>query len=129
VAAANSKKGFEFSLANQFDEKTMVNGIIGLLATGGSTNHTIHLIAIARAAGIIINWEDMSDLSDVVPLLTRMYPNGAADVNHFHASGGMSFVIRTLLENGILHEDVRTILGQGLTAYTKEPKIKPITNV
>lgn len=124
VARNNSLKGFEYSLANQFDEKTVVNGIIGLLATGGSTNHTIHLIAIARAAGIIINWEDMSDLSDVVPLLTRMYPNGAADVNHFHASGGMSFVIRTLLENGILHEDVRTILGQGLKAYTKEPKIK-----
>jgi phosphogluconate dehydratase len=124
VARNNSLKGFEYSLANQFDEKTVVNGIIGLLTTGGSTNHTIHLIAIARAAGIIINWEDMSDLSDVVPLLTRMYPNGAADVNHFHASGGMPFVIRTLLENGILHEDVRTILGQGLTTYTQEPKIK-----
>jgi len=124
VARDNSLKGFEYSLANQFDEKTVVNGIIGLLATGGSTNHTIHLIAIARAAGIIINWEDMSDLSDVVPLLTRMYPNGAADVNHFHASGGMSFVMRTLLENGILHEDVRTILGHGLKAYTQEPKIK-----
>lgn len=124
VATANSHKGFEASIANQFNEKTIVNGIIGLLATGGSTNHTIHLIAIARAAGIIINWEDMSDLSDVVPLLTRMYPNGAADVNHFHASGGMAFVIRTLLENGILHEDVRTILGQGLKAYTQEPKIR-----
>lgn len=124
VARNNSLKGFEYSLANQFDEKTVVNGIIGLLATGGSTNHTIHLIAIARAAGIVINWEDMSDLSDVVPLLTRMYPNGAADVNHFHASGGMSFVMRTLLDNGILHEDVRTILGHGLKAYTKEPKIK-----
>ena len=124
VARNNSLKGFEYSLANQFDEKTVVNGIIGLLATGGSTNHTIHLIAIARAAGIIINWEDMSDLSDVVPLLTRMYANGAADVNHFHASGGMSFVMRTLLDNGILHEDVRTILGQGLKAYTKESKIK-----
>lgn len=124
IGRYNSLKCFEYSLANQFDEKTVVNGIIGLLATGGSTNHTIHLIAIARAAGIIINWEDMSDLSDVVPLLTRMYPNGAADVNHFHASGGMSFVIRTLLDNGILHEDVRTILGRGLKAYTKEPKIK-----
>lgn len=124
IGRHNSLKGFEYSLANQFDEKTVVNGIIGLLATGGSTNHTIHLIAIARAAGIIINWEDMSDLSDVAPLLTRMYPNGAADVNHFHASGGMSFVIRTLLDNGILHEDVRTILGRGLKAYTKEPKIK-----
>jgi phosphogluconate dehydratase len=123
VAKNNSLKGFETSLANLFDEKTIVNGIIGLLATGGSTNHTIHLIAIARAAGIIINWDDMSDLSEVVPLLTRMYPNGAADVNHFHASGGMAFVIRTLLENGLLHEDVRTILGKGLNQYTKEPKI------
>lgn len=124
VAKNNSLKGFETSLANLFDEKTIVNGIIGLLATGGSTNHTIHLIAIARAAGIIINWDDMSDLSEVVPLLTRMYPNGAADVNHFHASGGMSFIIRTLLENGLLHEDVQTILGKGLNRYTFEPKIK-----
>jgi phosphogluconate dehydratase len=124
VARNNSLKGFAYSLANLFDEKTIVNGIIGLLATGGSTNHTIHLIAIARAAGIIINWEDMSDLSDVIPLLTRMYPNGAADVNHFHASGGMAFVIRTLLENGLLHQDVRTILGVGLDKYTQEPKIR-----
>ncbi|MFM7681600.1 MAG: phosphogluconate dehydratase [Bacteroidota bacterium] len=124
VAKNNSLKGFETSLANLFDEKTVVNGIIGLLATGGSTNHTIHLIAIARAAGIIINWDDMSDLSDVIPLLTRMYPNGAADVNHFHASGGMAFVIRTLLENGLLHEDVMTIVGKGLKRYTQEPKIK-----
>jgi phosphogluconate dehydratase len=124
VAKNNSLKGFETSLANLFDEKTIVNGIIGLLATGGSTNHTIHLIAIARSAGIIINWDDMSDLSEVVPLLTRMYPNGAADVNHFHASGGMAFVIRTLLEKGLLHEDVRTILGEGLEKYTKEPKNK-----
>jgi phosphogluconate dehydratase len=124
VARNNSLKGFEYSLANLFDEKTVVNGIIGLLATGGSTNHTIHLIAIARAAGIIINWEDMSDLSDVIPLLTRMYPNGAADVNHFHASGGMAFVIRTLLENGLLHQDVQTILGKGLDKYTQEPKIR-----
>lgn len=124
VAKNNSLKGFETSLANLFDEKTIVNGIIGLLATGGSTNHTIHLIAIARAAGIIINWDDMSDLSEVIPLLTRMYPNGAADVNHFHASGGMAFVIRTLLENGLLHEDVVTIVGKGLKRYTQEPKIK-----
>lgn len=123
AARNNSLKGFEHSLANLFDEKTVVNGIIGLLATGGSTNHTIHLIAIARAGGIIINWDDMSDLSEEVPLLTRMYPNGAADVNHFHASGGMAFVIRTLLENGLLHEDVMTIVGQGLKRYTQEPKI------
>ncbi|MEY4658417.1 MAG: hypothetical protein RJB36_183, partial [Bacteroidota bacterium] len=124
VAIENTKYGFERSIANIIDEKVIVNGIIGLLATGGSTNHTIHLIAIARAAGIIINWDDMSDLSDVVPLLTRMYPNGAADVNHFHASGGMGFVIRTLLDNGILHEDVNTILGKGLNAYKQEPRIE-----
>jgi phosphogluconate dehydratase len=123
IAIENSKLGFERSIANIVDEKVIVNGIIGLLATGGSTNHTIHLIAIARAAGIIINWEDMSDLSDVVPLLTRMYPNGAADVNHFHAAGGMGFVIRTLLDHDILHEDVYTILGKGLSRYKQEPKI------
>ncbi len=124
VAIENVKIGKSRSLANLFNEKTVVNGIIGLLATGGSTNHTIHLIAIARAAGIIINWDDMSDLSAVVPLITRMYPNGAADVNHFHAAGGMGFVIRTLLEQHLLHEDVETIIGKGLRAYTQEPKIQ-----
>ena len=124
VAVANVKIGKERSLAKLFDEKTVVNGIIGLLATGGSSNHTIHLIAIARAAGIIINWDDMSDLSAIVPLITRMYPNGAADVNHFHAAGGMGFVIRTLLDHQLLHEDVQTIIGKGLWAFTKEPKIK-----
>lgn len=124
IAVENVKIGKERSLANLFNEKTVVNGIIGLLATGGSTNHTIHLIAIARAAGIIINWDDMSDLSAVVPLITRMYPNGAADVNHFHAAGGMGFVIRTLLDNQLLHEDVQTIIGKGLRQYTQEPKIK-----
>ena len=123
VAIENVKIGKSRSLANLFNEKTVVNGIIGLLATGGSTNHTIHLIAIARAAGIIINWDDMSELSAIVPLITRMYPNGAADVNHFHAAGGMGFVIRTLLEQHLLHEDVQTIIGKGLSAYTKEPKI------
>ena len=123
VAIENVKIGSSRSLANLFNEKTVVNGIIGLLATGGSTNHTIHLIAIARAAGIIINWDDMSELSAIVPLITRMYPNGAADVNHFHAAGGMGFVIRTLLEQHLLHEDVQTIIGKGLSAYTKEPKI------
>ena len=123
VAIENVKIGKSRSLANLFNEKTVVNGIIGLLATGGSTNHTIHLITIARAAGIIINWDDMSELSAIVPLITRMYPNGAADVNHFHAAGGMGFVIRTLLEQHLLHEDVQTIIGKGLSAYTKEPKI------
>jgi phosphogluconate dehydratase len=129
VATQNARLGKERSLANLFDEKTAVNGIIGLLATGGSTNHTIHLIAIARAAGILINWDDMSDLSAIVPLITRMYPNGAADVNHFHASGGMGFVIRTLLDNNLLHEDVQTIIGKGLRAYTQEPKIQDGTLV
>ena len=124
VAIENTRIGFERSIAQIIDEKVIVNGIIGLLATGGSTNHTIHLIAIARAAGIIINWDDMSDLSDVVPLLTRMYPNGAADVNHFHAAGGMGFVIRTLLDHEILHEDVYTILGKGLNKYKQEPRIE-----
>ena len=123
VASTNSKLGLDRSLMHIITEESIVNGIIGLLATGGSTNHTIHLIAIARAAGIIINWDDMSDLSDVIPLITRMYPNGAADVNHFHAAGGMSYVISTLLENGLLHENVTTILGLGLQRYTQEPKI------
>ena len=123
VASTNSKLGLDRSLMHIITEESIVNGIIGLLATGGSTNHTIHLIAIARAAGIIINWDDMSDLSDVIPLITRMYPNGAADVNHFHAAGGMSYVISTLLENGLLHENVTTIIGSGLHRYTQEPKI------
>ncbi len=111
------------SFSKIYNEKVVVNGLVGLLATGGSTNHTIHLIAMANSAGVKITWQDFSDLSAVVPLLTRIYPNGAADVNHFHASGGMSFVIKTLLDNGLLHEDVNTILGRGLREFTKEPKI------
>ncbi len=102
-------------------EKTIVNGIVGLLATGGSTNHTIHLVAIAKAAGIHINWEDFSEISKVVPSITRVYPNGTADINHFHAAGGMSVVIKTLLEKELLHEDVWTVKGKGLTQYTQEP--------
>jgi phosphogluconate dehydratase len=116
-------KSFENSFCNIYDEKVVVNGLIGLLATGGSTNHTIHLIAMANSAGIKINWQDFSDLSAVIPSLTKIYPNGSADVNQFHAAGGMSFVIHTLLENGLLHEDVNTILGKGLKMYTQEPKI------
>ncbi len=123
LAQTASKKSIYGSLCNIIDEKSIVNAIVGLLATGGSTNHTIHLIAIAKAAGIIINWQDFSDLSDIVPLITRVYPNGAADVNHFHAAGGMGFVIHTLLSNGLLHNDVNTILGFGLDKYTKEAKI------
>ena len=116
-------RNFEKTLGYCFDEKTVVNGIIGLLATGGSTNHTLHIPAIARAAGIQVTWEDFSELSSVIPLLCRIYPNGAADVNHFHAAGGMGFLVRTLLENGLLHEDVHTILGKGLEKYTKEPRL------
>jgi phosphogluconate dehydratase len=105
------------------DERAIVNGIVGLLATGGSTNHTLHLVAIARAAGIAINWDDFAALSEVVPLLARVYPNGTADVNHFHAAGGMAFLIRELLAAGLLHEDVATIWGTGLSGYTVEPKL------
>ncbi len=104
------------------DEACIVNAIVGLLATGGSTNHTIHLIAIARCAGITIDWDDFSELSAVVPSLTRIYPNGSADVNQFHAAGGMALVINELLEAGLLHEKVKTIAGRdGLSAYTCEP--------
>jgi phosphogluconate dehydratase len=119
---AKSKK-FKDGLGTLLDEKAITNGIIGLLATGGSTNHTIHIIAIANAAGIKVNWQDFSDLSKVIPLLTKVYPNGAADINHFHAAGGMGFVMHTLLENNLLHQDVHTVLGFGLEKFTQEPKI------
>jgi phosphogluconate dehydratase len=103
------------------DAKSLVNGLVGLLATGGSTNHTMHLVAVARAAGYIINWDDFSDISNAVPLLTRIYPNGSADINHFTAAGGMALLIKELLDAGLLHNDVNTICGRGLDAYTKEP--------
>jgi phosphogluconate dehydratase len=105
------------------DEKAIVNGLVGLHATGGSTNHTMHLIAIAAAAGLQVTWDDMSDLSDATPLLARVYPNGVADVNHFHAAGGMGFLIQELLESGHLHEDVKTVWGDGLSNYTVEAKL------
>lgn len=110
-------------LARLVDEKAIVNGIVGLLATGGSTNHTIHLVAIAAAAGIQIDWEDFSALSGAVPQLSRVYPNGTADVNHFHAAGGLGFLIADMLDNGLLHEDVNTILGPGLDNFCQEPKV------
>ena len=117
------------ALAEIVDEKTLVNGIVGLLATGGSTNHAIHIIAIAKAAGVIINWQDMSELSQVVPLLCRIYPNGQADVNHFQAAGGMSLLIKELLSAGLLHDDVKTILGEGgLSRYCEEPFINTENN-
>lgn len=105
-------------------EKNIVNAIIGLLATGGSTNHTIHLVAIARAAGIMIDWSDFSELSNVIPSITRVYPNGSADVNHFHAAGGMAYVVHTLLENGLLHNDVQTVVGEGMNLYRQEPSLE-----
>ncbi|HUG60502.1 MAG TPA: phosphogluconate dehydratase, partial [Methylomirabilota bacterium] len=113
-------------IGHVIDEKAVVNGVIGLNATGGSTNHTIHLVAMARAAGVILSWDDFSDLSDVTPLVTRIYPNGLADVNHFHAAGGMGYLISTLLDEGLLHADVRTVWGSGLDGYRVEPKLDEI---
>lgn len=103
------------------DEKAIANAIVGLLATGGSTNHTLHLVAIARSAGIIINWDDFSDLSSSVPLLAKVYPNGKADVNQFHAAGGLGLIIGQLLDAGLLHNDVLTVMGPGLQHYRQEP--------
>ncbi|WP_157018599.1 phosphogluconate dehydratase [Mesorhizobium xinjiangense] len=105
------------------DERSIVNGVVGLNATGGSTNHTIHLIAMAAAAGIKLTWQDIADISEAVPLLARVYPNGLADVNHFNAAGGMGFLIRELLAAGLLHEDVSTVWGEGLAPYTVEAKL------
>ncbi|MCU1730929.1 MULTISPECIES: phosphogluconate dehydratase [unclassified Pseudomonas] len=103
------------------DEKVLVNSVVALHATGGSTNHTLHIPAIAQAAGIQLTWQDMAELSEVVPTLCHVYPNGKADINHFQAAGGMSFLIRELLHAGLLHEDVNTIAGHGLRRYTQEP--------
>ncbi len=103
------------------NEKAFVNGMVGLMATGGSTNLLIHLIAMARAGGIILDWQDFSDTSDIVPLLARVYPNGLADVNHFHAAGGLGYMIGQLLEVGLLHPDTKTVAGEGLKHYTQEP--------
>ncbi|MBB4953922.1 phosphogluconate dehydratase [Agrobacterium vitis] len=123
-ALAITALGNEFTPAGEMiDERSIVNGVVGLHATGGSTNHTMHLIAMARAGGIQLTWQDISDLSDIVPLLARVYPNGSADVNHFHAAGGMGFLIKQLLKAGFVHDDVRTVFGQGLAAYTIEPHL------
>jgi phosphogluconate dehydratase len=110
-------------LSQIYDEKSVVNGVVGLLATGGSTNHTMHLIAMAAAAGVKLTWDDLAELSHKVPLLTRIYPNGTADVNHFNAAGGMGLLIYELLDAGLLHNDVTTIMGQGLDSYLQEPKL------
>ena len=106
------------------DERAFVNGIVGLMATGGSTNLLIHLLAMGRAAGVILDWADFEALSDATPLMARVYPNGLADVNHFHAAGGLGFMIGELLDAGLLHPDTRTVMGGGLAAYTQEPKLK-----
>ena len=111
-------------IAHIVDEKAICNGIVGLLATGGSTNHTIHLIAMARCAGIIIDWSDFNDLSAIIPTITKVYPNGQSDVNQFHAAGGMSLVIKQLLEAGLLHNDVTTVTGEGLERYCTEPVLQ-----
>ncbi|MBV0892753.1 phosphogluconate dehydratase [Paracoccus sp. Z118] len=105
------------------DERAFVNGIVGLMATGGSTNHVIHLPAMARAAGIVLDLQDFHDLSEVTPLLARVYPNGLADVNHFHAAGGLGFLIGQLLSGGLLHPDTTTVAGEGLERYTTEPRL------
>ncbi|ADH90674.1 6-phosphogluconate dehydratase [Ancylobacter novellus DSM 506] len=110
-------------VGRMLDEKVFVNGVVGLHATGGSTNHTLHVVAMAATAGIKLSWDDFSELADITPLLCRVYPNGKADVNHFHAAGGMGFVIRELLGAGLLHRDVETVWGGGLDAYTREPML------
>jgi phosphogluconate dehydratase len=122
AAKTKSKTG----LGEWVDEKVIVNAIVALLATGGSTNHTMHWVAIARAAGWQLTWDDIDRLSRVVPLLTRLYPNGEADVNDFERVGGISFLLRELLDAGLMFDDVETIVGRGLRAYTQ--KIAPATN-
>ncbi|ARM87074.1 phosphogluconate dehydratase [Rhizobium sp. CIAT894] len=123
-ALAITALGNEFTPAGEMiDERSVVNGVVGLHATGGSTNHTLHLVAMARAAGIQLTWQDIAELSEVVPLLARVYPNGLADVNHFQAAGGMGFLIKELLKHGLVHDDVRTVFGQGLEAYTVDARL------
>ncbi len=120
-ALAITALGSEFTPVSQIvDAKAIVNGMAGLMATGGSTNHALHIVAIARAAGFTVDWNDLSDVSSVVPLLARVYPNGSADVNHFAAAGGMGFLIGTLLDHGLLHGDVSTVWGKGLDRYRVE---------
>ena len=124
-AAQITALGNEYTPVSEIlDEKAFVNGIVGLMATGGSTNLVLHLPAMARAAGVILDLEDFADISALTPLMAKVYPNGLADVNHFHAAGGLGYMIGRLLEAGLLHEDVTTIAGGGLGEYTKEPKLR-----
>ena len=124
VAAITALGDEYIPFCDVIDERVIVNAIVGLHATGGSTNHLIHLVAMARASGILINWDDFSDLSAVAPLLSRIYPNGSADVNHFHAAGGLGFVIRELIYAGVMHDDVQTAMGKGLSEYAAEPHLE-----
>lgn len=121
VRAVDLARSGEGAMAQVVDARSIVNAIVGLMATGGSTNHALHVPAMARAAGYIVDWNDFSDISAVTPLLARVYPNGTADVNQFHAAGGMAFVTRELLSVGLLHADTTTVAGHGLAAYTQEP--------
>jgi phosphogluconate dehydratase len=124
-AAAITALGNDYRPVGQIlDERAFVNGIVGLMATGGSTNLVLHLPAMARAAGIVLDLQDFADLSNVVPLMAKVYPNGLADVNHFHAAGGLGYMIGELLKAGLLHEDVSTVAGDGLHRYTEEPKLR-----
>jgi phosphogluconate dehydratase len=123
-ALAMTAQGNDFTPVGEIlNEKTFVNGIVGLMATGGSTNLVLHLPAMARAAGVILDVQDFADISEITPLLARVYPNGLADVNHFHAAGGLGYVIGQLLDAGLLHADTRTVTGQGLDSYRQEPRL------
>jgi len=121
VTRMTPQSGNYVPLCQVIDEKAIINSVVALNATGGSTNHTLHIPAFARAAGIQLTWQDMADISAVTPTLAKVYPNGQADVNHFHACGGVPFMVRTLLDAGLLHEDVQTVVGRGLRRYTQEP--------
>src|SRR5690606_38359803 len=120
-AVALAQADGEGRMCRVVDEKSLVNAIVGLRATGGSTKHAIHLVAMARVGGVVIDWGDFDQLSRATPLIARIYPNGAGDVNHFHAAGGMAFVTRELRRAGLIHDDVETVVGRGLEPYTREP--------
>lgn len=124
VTRLTQQSGNYMPVGKMIDERSIVNAIVALLATGGSTNLTMHIIAFAKAAGIIINFQDFHDLSDAVPLLTRIYPNGHADINHFQQAGGMALLFKELIDAGLVHEDVETICGRGLSRYTKQPVLE-----
>lgn len=124
VTRLTEQSGNYMPIGEMIDERSIVNAIVGLTATGGSTNLTMHIIAFARAAGIIIDFQDFNDISDAVPLITRIYPNGHADINQFEQSGGMALLFKELIDGGLVHEDVETICGRGLSRYTKKPVLE-----